>query len=501
MKTNEKIDFLMKITDTSNSALGKNINFDSSYISRIRSGKRNVPANGQFLHSLSSFFSEHIRNEVTVKLASDLICPEKEWPSDPEKAQTLIYTWLNEQETSGQSIHGLLSGISSIKKQEIPPVQFQPDNFDSLKNDQFFYGNNGKRQAVEAFLSELNQMDPVPELILYSNEEFNWMYDDPIFSKKWAVLLYGYIRKGGRIRIAHTISRASGEMLVALQKWIPVYMTGAIEPYYYPKIMDRVFRKTMFIARGHSAIIASSVGENSEGSVNCLIHDVNAVKVYEEQLLSFFSLCKPLMQIYNMASQDQFMKVLQQFNEECGNMITVRTTPSFFTMPDEVAENLSSRLDSSWIIQRQKTGQQSFSRMMNEGKSLTELLNLTAIRNLKTQTIPFPMCDLLGKPGLDLTREEIILHIENMIRMLKENRNYHVLLFSEFPENEIVYVKEDVGVIVVKSDFPSIAFAISEQRMVSAFWDYLNDVKKIKKEETIAALEEIAEDLKKLNRE
>ena len=110
------------------------------------------------------------------------------------------------------------------------------------------------------------------------------------------------------------------------------------------------------------------------------------------------------------------------------------------------------------------------------------------------------MCDLFGKPGLDLTLEEIILHFENMIRMLKENRNYNVLLFSEFPENEILYIKEDVGAIVVKSDFPSIAFAINEQRMVSAFWDYLNDVKKARKEDTIRNLEEITDNLKKLNR-
>ena len=286
-------------------------------------------------------------------------------------------------------------------------------------------------------------------------------------------------------------------MLVALQKWIPVYMTGAIEPYYYPKILDRVFRKTLFVARGHSAIIASSIGEDSDSGINCLIHDVNAVNAFEEELLSFFKLCKPLMQIYNMNNQNEFMKALDQFNEECANMITVRTTPSFFTMPISVANSMAKRIDSNWIIKRQKISQEVFEEMMNNNKTLTELINLPSIEDIKNEKVDFAMCDLFHRPGLSYTLNEMIEHLEMMIEKLKNNKNYNVILSSVIPRNEIVYVKEDVGTILVKSDFPSIAFAISEQRMVYAFWDYLNQVKKAKKEEVIKQLELFVEQLKK----
>mgnify|MGYP000872867359 CR=1 FL=1 len=42
VKFYEKLDFLMNITNTSNSILGQKVNLDPSYISRLRRGQRNA---------------------------------------------------------------------------------------------------------------------------------------------------------------------------------------------------------------------------------------------------------------------------------------------------------------------------------------------------------------------------------------------------------------------------------------------------------------------------
>ena len=51
-----KIDFLMRVTGTSNAQLARALSFDASYISRIRSGKRGLPPELPFIEPAAAFF-------------------------------------------------------------------------------------------------------------------------------------------------------------------------------------------------------------------------------------------------------------------------------------------------------------------------------------------------------------------------------------------------------------------------------------------------------------
>ena len=500
MTSSEKIDFLMKLTDTSNSTLAKAINFDASYVSRIRTGKRNLPKPQLFAEPASAFFAERIDDGYKKRMAADIITPGREWPENTRLVQKLIYNWISADKRAGDlPVDSFLSGISGVREEHnvLKYDEFK-DEF-SLSGDDtvFFYGNEGKRKAVEIFLYELGEMENPPQLLLYSNEDFSWMYEDASFNKKWAALIIRYIKKGGKIKIAHTVSRASGEMLMGLKKWVPLYMTGAIEPYYYPKTLDRVFRKTLFIADGYSAIAASSVGEKTDNAINCLIHDKNAVNALEDEYWSFFEMCRPLVKIFNMSNRDDFFKILKDFNFSDESMITARTTPSFYTMPKEVAESMLERTENSWIRKRQRYANEAFEEMMAAGSSLTEILNLPKAEDVVKGNVAFPMCDIFDKPGLFYTPEEFKLHIDSVIEKLRENENYNVVLSSAIPDNEIVYVKDSFETILVKNDVPSAAFVIDEQRMIAAFWEYLSLIKEKgkSKDKTLAELEKLRDSL------
>ncbi|MDR7871024.1 MAG: hypothetical protein RIN55_09210 [Tissierellaceae bacterium] len=58
MEFNEKLDFLMNITKTSNSSLAHYLSLDASYISRLRSGKRQLPSNTNYVDKMASYFAK-----------------------------------------------------------------------------------------------------------------------------------------------------------------------------------------------------------------------------------------------------------------------------------------------------------------------------------------------------------------------------------------------------------------------------------------------------------
>ncbi len=83
--------------------------------------------------------------------------------------------------------------------------------------------------------------------------------------------------------------------------------------------------------------------------------------------------------------------------------------------------------------------------------------------------------DILNESLLFYTPGEYRQHLQNIIRLLKTYDNYHVHLTSDnHLDGSMIYVREDLGVLFGKTLPPSFIFAINENKMTNAFWDYMN---------------------------
>ena len=413
----------------------------------------------------------------------------------------LVASWLIAGENpAGSSMNQMMSSISDAHQLPnfIHPVSAPPALDLNLPTVSFYYGNDGKRQAVELFLMDVCACDPVPPLLLYSSEEFDWLYEDPAFSRRWAALLIQYISRGGTIKMIHTINRNSSEMLIALQKWVPLYMSGAITPYYYPKLRDRVSRRTLFIAQGHAAITANSIRQNTDGALNALICDKAAVQALELEFSHYLALCRPLMNIFTVQERASFCENLHAFEADETALITAAPVPSLASMSLETAQHLAKR-GGDWVLSRWESCMQSFKQQQARGQTITEILNLPDPELVKSGKFPIPMGDLFSGSALFYTASEFAAHLRSTLALLRENKQYQVLLSRGIPANILVYAKDDLGAMIVKLSTPSIAFAITEQRLSAAFWAYLLNIVETQKKRlhTIQVLEQYIAELEK----
>lgn len=315
----KKLDFLMHITGTRNTELGRALSFDASYISRIRSGKRGIPRNDPFTEPAALFLAKKINDDHLRETIAGVIRPGEAWPGRPEAGARRIAAWLSDDTT----------GSFFVEKEAVSPGDREEPSAGQMgatSGTEFFYGSEGKRASVLYFLETLVATGKPQTLLLYSDEDFSWMYGDREYALTWGRLMAALVLNGGRMRIVHSIERSLNEMTEALNSWLPLYASGAIEPFYCARVRDDVYHRTLFIAKGHSAIFSSSTGDNIEGMLNVMTADKGAVAALEREFAGLLNFCRPLIKIFYGKDAKRFKEAYLSFEEAPGTMIE-KTTP------------------------------------------------------------------------------------------------------------------------------------------------------------------------------
>lgn len=321
----EKLDFLMSLTNTKNAALGHALNFDPSYISRIRTGKRGLPKGQPFLEPASLFFARAIREDYQKEAVLKELRLMTPWPADEKEAASLLLIWLSGRFRTPQEDLRMESALASLTQPNhtanTAETRYMPGK-GIVSTVQFFFGNEGKRDAVAAFLEDLVQTGKAYTLLLFSDEDMYWLYEDETFSRSWMFLMQQLIATGSRIRIIHSMTRNASDMWEAVRKWIPLYATGVVEPWFCPRLRDGIFKRTEFIAQGHSAILGSSVPEQKGDPINVLIRDNEAVDALQQEFEAFLTICRPLMDIFHPGSAEELKELQNALFNTPGELLT-----------------------------------------------------------------------------------------------------------------------------------------------------------------------------------
>jgi len=481
LQFSEKLNFLMDITNTTNSALALNSKLDASYISRLRSGHRKVSRHQTYVKTMAEYFGKRCVENYQRKALLEMMNLTS-FPADNDNISKIIYNWMIlEQSKEAKVIETFLIGFSNTKVSiDLRKERIVNDTLEESlqKEKSIYYGFEGKRQAVICFLSEVIKCKEPQTLLLFSDESTDWMTEDRKFAVTWAFLMSQVLSKGNRIKIIHTVSRYLDEMLNAISQWMPLYMSGLIEPYFYPKKRDGIFKKTMFISPSVSAVISSSIGNMSDKACNLLFWDKPAIKAFEEEFNQYLSMCKPLMKIFTLENEMHYLDTLIEFEKEKSDSIIKTESLSFITMPESVSTSILSRLGRSsenYKAYRKARLKQFENNLMTN--SFVEIIQLPDKDMIINSRVKVALSIVLGGGTVYYTAKEYILHLEYIIHLLNTYKNFHVFLSTDImDESYMVYVREEFGAIVAKTSAPQVALSINENNMTAAFWDFLKSI-------------------------
>lgn len=514
MKFKEKLALLMTATGLSNSTLARALSLDPSLISRWRTGTRVPSQNSPRIEALAQYFASLAKTDYRKAALCGVlgVPPEKSPLLDKAALAEMLYAWLSSGAAPDPAlIDGLMGRLEAACAVPRSPAPFHPAPTETEPvppgGTAVFYGTEGKRSAARKFLCSVLAQNRPATSFLYSEESMNWMTGDGEFLQKLFSLLYEVLARGHLIKIVHVLNRGLSELLAAIEFWLPLYLTGRIEPYYCPRYRDHYFRRTVFAAPG-AAVVSCALAGHEDLAVTHFCTDPKTADFLTREFGAFLnSMCRPLVRIFTGSRPPGLEEFLAEFYEKPGDYIYTAGQLSPLTMPEEV---FSSLLERSGLAGDSK--EKTFSEWHRKRKAFFKGLERGSF--IEISSLPSPEEVAAGLARADLgciwagapvyyRPQEYSCHLQNIARLLQSHEGFlFVASRRALWQNVRLLVKDGAGAVAVKTSQPPAVFTFSQPNMVNAFYCYLEDAvgglppKEKDRTRTAAALLELSEKLR-----
>jgi len=494
MQFNQKLDLLMKVQNVTNSRLARALSVDPSLVSRWRTGDRKPSKKNNYIKEISIYFVSHAKMDYQKAALYEIMGLDIN--KDQNKLYSLLnllYAWLANQKSPNKIfVEKFFNNLSKKRQNNFKETVNKPFDLEIKNKEKDFEilnGIKGKRKGVIKFLQAVAAKKEKITILLYSNEDMEWLSGDKEFFEKWNLLIKTVIQKGHKIKIIHTIKREMSEMLAAIDYWMPLYLTGAIEPYYYPKYQENIFRRTMFVAPGTAALNCSTVSEHSDKAQQFLYWEQEKIKNLTEEYNTFLKRCRPLMRIYTGENIYNFNQLQIEFEEQQAEMISIADMLSFITMPESLIEkflnknNAEPKLKKA-VLSVYKQRHNSFTANIAK-HHYYEIIKLPDKEDFLTKKNSLKTNDFFSELNFNYSISDFCEHLKHNIQLLKTYDNYQLLTIDDFPYHNIrLAVKDEVGAVITRNDEKTIIIAFNQPNITNSFYTYLNYViKEIPKRE------------------
>lgn len=307
--------------------MAKYLGFDTSYISRIVSGQRKPSDTDEFIDLFCDYIIKTYSQKNDKVLISKLIDIELNLIEDDDSYYNKLQYWLlHNKATSVDPVNSFLKKLDEFKLDEyIKVVHFDtlkvptmPFHFPSSKN---YYGlKEMKSGELDFFKTTVLSKTKAP-IFMYNDMPMEDMAEDVEFGKKWMFAIACSLKKGLHLNMIHNLDRPFNELMLGLESWIPIYMTGQISPYYFKKPTANIFCHTLYV----SEVIALS-GEGLKDYHNkskyYLTSKKNELPYYQEKANTLLKKASPLMDIYTKDNIEDFNKFIESERNNDKNIIT-----------------------------------------------------------------------------------------------------------------------------------------------------------------------------------
>ena len=453
------------------------LNFDSSYISRIRNGQRR-PSNPQdFAQNVSKYIAGHCSESDKVTIAKLVHCTTDEINNDSLCRDKIIHWLLNEQIEKKDVVLPFLSKLDEFDLNEfirsihfdelkVPSVPFQ------LPTSKNYYGIDEMCEGTLDFFKATVLSKSKEDLIANDDTPMADKANGTDFMKKYIFAVALTLKKGLHIHFIHNINRPFEEMMMGLEGWIPMYMTGQISPYYLKDVHNKLFGHFLY-SSGAAALSGECIMDYHQNGKMYLTKNKTEMSYYRQRALDILSKASPLMDIYRIESKDAFYSFVERDIVTPGNRRSILSALPIHTLSEELLlqilnHNHIEEADKKRILDIAKKQRQLYENILSNRQIIDEIPVISEMEFLE-QPMLLPLSEIFYEKDIVYTYAEYLEHMEQTITYSQNNSNYTVKQNSRYPFKNIqIRILEGKWVVISKNKTPAIHFVIHNPQLRNA---------------------------------
>ena len=460
--------------------------YDASLLSKIRTGNKTPSKPKTFIENVCSFVVNRYKSENDKKSVAILIGSNSKDLKDNSNYYNRLFKWLSTNLVpTNNYIDDFLNNLDKFDLNEyIKAIHFDEMKVPTIPFykaiSKTYYGiEEMKKGELDFFKATVLSKNNEP-VFMCSDMPMEDMAQDVEFGKKWMYAIAIMLKKGLHLNIIHNVDRPFNEMMLGLESWLPIYMTGQVSPYFLKELQNNIYCHFNYVS-GVAALYGECINGYHDKGKYSLTTNKNDISYYKTKAQCLLSKSTSLMDIYKEESKNAFNAFLSSSVK-----IKASRRRILFSLPiHTISNNLLFKIlkhnnvsaKSIKVIQESVEFQKEIFKNTIEQSIIEDEISILSKEEFEEAKPFLFLADIFYDKKLYYTYEEYLEHLDLTKKYERENKNYKLSVNNNNTFKNIqILVCEENWVMISKANSPSIHFVIHHPKLRNAIENFIPPV-------------------------
>ena len=457
--------------------------YDASFLSRIRTGNGNPSHPKDFATAVCNFIMKKYTSDDDKKAVALLINSTLEELENNLNYFNKLFNWFTTNSTPSHNyIDDFLTNLDKFDLNEyIKAIHFDEMKVPTIPfykaTSKTYYGiEEMKKGELDFFKATVLSKNNEP-VFMCSDMPMEDMAQDVEFGKKWMYAIAIMLKKGLHLNIIHNVDRPFNEMMLGLESWLPIYMTGQVSPYYFKGLKDNIYCHFNYVS-GTAALFGECINGHHNKGKYTLTTNRTDISYYKTKADCLLKKANPLMEIYKEDSKNAYNAFLASSVRIKANRRRILSSLPIHTISDDLLLRILKHNNiSDEEIERIKKAvdmQKNILKETIENNIVKDEFSNLSLEEFETSPLSLFLADNFYEKKIYYTYEEYQEHLNLTKKYEKNNNNYKLSINNNTTFKNIqILIFEKNFVMISKANSPSIHFVIHHPKLRNAIENFI----------------------------